>query len=326
MKVREGLAAVLAVVLAACSAAAQNPSGSPSLPASQTPPASQTLPTPPTTTPAPQTTAPVQIPSSTQNPQVTRVPPGTPATQSPGYRIGPEDVLAISVWDNKDVDNVVFVRPDGKISLPILGEVQAGGLTVGELINQLNELYGQTIKGAQVTVLVKEIRSRTVFFVGGVGKAGAMQLTQPMNILQGISIMGGVAPAADLEGSFVLREGKTIPVNLVQLMKGDVSQNIGLEPGDTVVVPIADVIYVQGEVKKPGIVKSSKDMTIVKAIAEAGGFTDLAAPARVTLLRGSSTKKQNVRVNVDAMIKDPKAAPDMPLQPNDIVIVPQRLF
>ena len=325
MKAREGLAAVLAVALSACPAAAQNPSGSQSLPASQTPPASQTAPTPPATS-APQTTPPVQVPSSSQNPQVTRGPPGTPATQSPGYRIGPEDILAISVWDNKDVDNVVFVRPDGKISLPILGEVQAGGLTVGELINQLNEQYGQTIKGAQVTVLVKEIRSRTVFFVGGVGKPGAMQLTQPLNLLQGISIMGGVSPAADLENSFVLRAGKNIPVNLTQLMKGDVSQNIGLEPGDTVVVPIADVIYVQGEVKKPGIVKASKEMTIVKAIAEAGGFTDLAAPARVTLLRGGTTKKQNVRVNVEAMIKDPKAAPDMPLEANDIVIVPQRLF
>jgi len=251
---------------------------------------------------------------------------GIAAAQDRGYRIGAEDVLAISVWDNKEVDHVVFVRPDGKISLPLLGEVQAGGLTVGELIEHLNQQYGQTIKGAQVTVIVKEIRSRTVFFVGGVGRPGPMQLTQNLSVLQAVSLAGGLAPSADQEGAFVLRGGKSIPVDFVRLMKGDVSQNLALEPGDTVVVPIADVIYVQGEVKKPGTVRLTRELTIVKAISEAGGFTDLAAPKRVTLLRADSTKKENIRVNVDEMIKDPKAAPEIRLQANDIVIVPQRLF
>jgi polysaccharide export outer membrane protein len=97
----------------------------------------------------------------------------TPATaqQPAAYRIGPDDALAISVWDNKDTDVLVSVRPDGKISLPLVGEVQAGGLTVAELINNLNEQYGRSIRGAQVTVIVKEIRSRPVFFVGGVGSS-----------------------------------------------------------------------------------------------------------------------------------------------------------
>ena len=321
----KALAALVAVMMMASPVAAQTPSASPTPPASQTPSSSE-APTP-QTPPAPQSApTPVQIPPSSQNPQVTRVPPGTPATQSPGYRIGPEDVLAISVWDNKDVDNVVFVRPDGKVSLPIVGEVQAGGLTVGELIDKLNEEYGRSIKGAQVTVIVKEIRSRTVFFVGGFGKAGAMQLTQELSLLQGISVMGGVTPAGDLEAAFVLRDGKPIPVNLGRLMKGDISQNLTLQPGDTVVVPIADVAYIQGEVKKPGAIRITKELTIVEAISMAGGFTDLAAPKRVTLLRGSSTQKENIRVNVDEMIKDPKAAPDIRLKPNDILIVPQRLF
>jgi polysaccharide export outer membrane protein len=251
---------------------------------------------------------------------------GIAGAQDRGYRIGPEDVLAISVWDNKEVDHVVFVRPDGKISLPLLGEVQAGGFTVGELIEHLNQQYGQTIKGAQVTVLVKEIRSRTVFFVGGVGKPGPMQLTQNLSVLQAVSLAGGISPTADQEGAFVLRAGQSIPVDFVRLMKGDVSQNIPLEPGDTVVIPIADVIYVQGEVKKPGTVRLTRDMTIVKAIREAGGFTDLAAPKRVTLLRGDRAKKENIRVNVDEMIKDPQAAPEIRLRSNDILIVPQRLF
>lgn len=248
------------------------------------------------------------------------------AAQEPAYRIGPDDVLTISVWDNRDVDHTVSVRPDGKISLPLLGELEAGGLTVAELIGKLNDQFGKSIKGAQATVIVKEIRSRPVFFVGGVGRPGPMQLTQPLSLLQGVSLAGGLAPVADQEGAFVLRAGKSIPVNFTLMMKGDVSQNLQLQPGDTVVVPIAEAVFLQGEVKAPGAVKFTKDLTIVKAITQAGGFTPLAAPKRVTLLRGDAGKKQNVRVNVDEMISDPQSAPDMPLQPNDIIIIPQRLF
>ena len=251
---------------------------------------------------------------------------GGVAADQQAYRIGPEDVLAISVWDNKDIDHTVQVRPDGKVSLPLLGEVQAGGLTVAELIERLNEQFSRSIKGAQATVIVKEIRSRPVFFVGGVGKPGLMQLTQDLSVLQAVSLAGGLIPAADQEGAFVLRAGKSIPVNFVRLMKGDVSQNVPLQPGDTVVIPIADSVYIQGEVKTPGAIKFVKDLTIVKAITQAGGFTQLAAPKRVTLLRGDSEKKQNVRVNVEGMIRDPQSTPDVPLQPNDIIIVPQRLF
>ena len=251
---------------------------------------------------------------------------GVATAQRADYRIGPDDILAISVWDNKDVDHVVFVRPDGKISLPILGDVEAAGLTVAELIARLTQQYGEAIKGAQATVIVKEIRSRPVFFVGAVTRPGPIQLTQELTVLQAVAVAGGLAGASDPSGAFVVRSGKTIPVDLTRIMKGDLGNNITLHPGDTIVVPIADSIYVQGEVKKPGTVRFSKDLTVVRAISEAGGFTDLAAPKRVTLLRGDGRVKEQIRVNVDEMINDPKAAPEIQLQPDDILIVPQRLF
>ena len=245
----------------------------------------------------------------------------------PDYRIGTDDVLAISVWDQKELETVVFVRPDGKISLPLLGEVQAGGLTVAELATKLNEEYGKTVKGAQVTVSIKDIRSRPVFFVGGVGKPGPLQLTQDLALLQAISLAGGLAPTADLESAFVLRNDQAIKVDFVQLIqKGDVRQNVKLQPGDTVVIPVAESVYVQGEVKTPGALRYTKELTMLKAIAQVGGFTNLAAPKRVTLLRGQGTKRENRRVNIEEMIKDPGAAADFALQPNDIIIVPQRLF
>ncbi len=256
------------------------------------------------------------------------------------YRIGPDDVLVVSVWDNKDLDQEVFVRPDGKVSLPLAGEIQAGGLTVAELTSKLAEIYGNYVQGARVTVGVREIRSRPIFFVGGVGRAGVgpggpataagagtMQLTQGLRLLQAISLAGGLVPGADLESSFVLRGDKRIPVDFVKLIqRGDLSQNIRLEPGDTIVVPVADGVFVQGEVRTPGIVRFSRDLTIVRAIAQAGGFTPLAAPSRVTVLRNEGGKRENIKVDVADLIDRPHVKEDVPLRPNDIVIVPQRLF
>jgi polysaccharide export outer membrane protein len=242
------------------------------------------------------------------------------------YRIGPEDVLTISVWDNKELDQVVFVRPDGTISLPLVGEVRVAGQAVAELARSLNELYRQTIKGAQVVVSVKEIRSRPVFFVGGVARSGPIQLTRDLTLLQAISLVGGLAPTADLESAFLLRGDRRIGVDFVQLMRGGLQYNIPLEPGDTVVVPVADVVYVQGEVKSAGPIKYTKDLTIVGAIVRAGGFTPVANARRVSLIRGEGVKKETIRVNVNEMMNNPEEAGDIPLRPNDVVIVSQRLF
>jgi len=243
----------------------------------------------------------------------------------PVYRLGPDDVVQISVWDNKDLDQVVFVRPDGKISLPLLGEVQAAGRSVAELSGALSETYSKTVKGAQVTVTLREVRSRPAFFVGGVGKPGPLQLTQELTLLQALSIVGGLVPAADMESAYVLRGDKQIPVDFVRLIqKGDIRQNIKIQPGDTIVVPIADVVYVQGEVKNPGPVKFTKDLTMLGVIAQAGGFTPLAAPKRVNVIRANGEKKDNIRVNVSDIMSASER--DVPLKPNDIVIVPQRLF
>jgi polysaccharide biosynthesis/export protein len=243
------------------------------------------------------------------------------------YRIGIDDVLGISVLDQKELDQTVSVRPDGKISLQLIGEVQAGGLTVAELAERLASLYSKTVRGAEVTVSVREIRSRPVFFLGGVARPGPMQLTQSLTLLQALSTVGGPLPTADLESAFVLRNDTRIPVNIARMLqKGDTAQNLRLQPGDTVVIPSADVVYVQGEVRIPGQVKYAKDLTIVTAIAAAGGFTQLAAPKRVTLMRSDGTKREALRINVSEIMDNPAEAKDVVLRPNDIVIVPQRLF
>ena len=104
----------------------------------------------------------------------------TPAPQQADkdYVIGPEDILDIQVWGNKDLNQVVFVRPDGRTSLPLVGEIGVAGKTVQQLQDHLTNVYEKTVKGAVVTVIVREIRSRPVYFIGGFGKPGVMQLTR----------------------------------------------------------------------------------------------------------------------------------------------------
>jgi polysaccharide biosynthesis/export protein len=239
------------------------------------------------------------------------------------YHIGTDDVLAISVSDVKDLDQVVVVRPDGLVTLQLLGDVRASGLTVAELSTRLNELYGKSVRAAQVTVAVREIRSRPVFFIGAVVKPGPMQLTQELTLLQAVSVVGGFAPSADLQSAFVLRGNERIPVDFVKLMqRGDVGQNIKLIPGDTVVIPAAGVVYVQGEVKNPGAVTLTRDLTVLAAIAQAGGFTPFASRSRINLIRMNGTHKETIRINVNALVSDPGKTPDLSLKADDIIVVP----
>jgi polysaccharide export outer membrane protein len=261
------------------------------------------------------------------------------------YVIGAADVLEVQVWDNKDLNQVVSVRPDGRISLPLVGEVQAAGKTVQQLQDALAVLYTKTVKGAIPTVLVKEIKSRPVYFIGGFATPGAEQLTRDLTVLQGLSLAGGLSPLADGENGFVMRGGRRIPINFTRLLqKGDVSQNIPLEPGDSVVVPVADSVYVHGEVKAPGAIKATSDLTVMRAISQAGGFTPLAATNRVEILRGEGEKKDRIKIDLDKVRagaagstswwdafrapgqKAPEDNPDVRLKPNDIIFVPQRLF
>jgi polysaccharide export outer membrane protein len=253
--------------------------------------------------------------------------PPPPQQADKDYIIGPEDILEVQVWGNKDLNQLVFVRPDGRTSLPLVGEIGVAGKTVQQLQDHLGAVYEKTVKGAVVTVIIKEIRSRPVFFIGGFGKPGVMQLTRELTLLQAISVVGGVIPNADSEKGFVLRGEKRIPIDFNRLLqRGDLSQNPKLEPGDSVVVPLADAVYVNGEVKLPGAVKYTGDLTILKALTQVGGLTPLASAGRVDVLRGNSEKKERIRVDVDKMMRSPDDNPDLRLQPNDIIFVPQRLF
>jgi polysaccharide export outer membrane protein len=165
-----------------------------------------------------------------------------PATTDPAYRIGPEDVLDINVWKEPDVSRVVPVRPDGRISLPLINDVQAAGLSPQQLAGTVAERLRKYLNEPQVTVIVTAINSQRVFVVGEVLRAGAFPILPGMTVLQALSSAGGFSTFADVKKIHVLRvhDGKHIelPFNYREVLKGNnPEQNIKLEPGDTIVVP-----------------------------------------------------------------------------------------
>jgi polysaccharide export outer membrane protein len=169
--------------------------------------------------------------------------PASPATESDAeYRIGPQDVLRIDVWKEAEISRTVPVRPDGKVSLPLLNDVQAAGLTPMQLAGAIAEGLKKYINNPQVTVSVSEINSRRVYVTGEVARAGALPLLPNMTVLQALSSAGGFTQFARPKNIYILRmeDGKQVkhPFNYKEALDGKKpEQNISLLPGDIIVVP-----------------------------------------------------------------------------------------
>jgi polysaccharide biosynthesis/export protein len=158
------------------------------------------------------------------------------------YKIGPQDVLRIDVWKEAEISRTLPVRPDGKISLPLLNDVQAAGLTAMQLASVISDGLKKFITNPQVTVSVTEINSRRIYVTGEVLKPGAFPLLPNMTVLQALSSSGGFTQFARVKSIYVLRKelGKDVkhPFNYKEVVSGkSPEQNILLQPGDVIVVP-----------------------------------------------------------------------------------------
>lgn len=167
---------------------------------------------------------------------------GVAATTPPGYVIGTADVLSIVFWHDKDMSGDVTVRPDGKVSLPLLNEISAAGFTPEQFRARLIEAAGAFLEEPNATVIVKEIRSRNVYITGNVAKPATYPLTGEMTVLQLIAVAGGLQEYADGGNIVVIRmaDGRQqyFKFNYKDVVRQKrISQNIVLKPGDTVVVP-----------------------------------------------------------------------------------------
>ena len=221
------------------------------------------------------------------------------------------------------------VRPDTKITFPLIGDIQAAGLTAKELAANITKELEKKVRNPSVTVSLREVNSYRVYVLGKVSKPGVYYSRSEITLLQDLSLAGGIAEGADLSVAYVVRGSQRIPVDLNKLLREvDLAHNIPLMPEDTIVIPdspkFKNVIVVIGEVNKPGVYPLNKDeeMNALPAIALAGGLTPFAASSRVAVIRTESGKKFTLRVDVKDMIKNPETSKEVLLKPGDTIIVP----
>jgi polysaccharide export outer membrane protein len=168
--------------------------------------------------------------------------PGVVVPVEPGFTIGPEDVLGILFWRDVDMSGDVTVRSDGMITLPLVRDIKAAGLTPAELADRVQAAVREYVTDASVTVVVRQMNSRKVFITGQVAKPGAYSLVSSMTVMQLIAMAGGLNEFAKPAKISIMRaeagRTKTLPFDYKNVAKGKkTEQNIVLKPGDTVVVP-----------------------------------------------------------------------------------------
>lgn len=248
------------------------------------------------------------------------------------YRLGPGDRLEIEIADEPETRSTTVVAPDGRIYYYLLPGVDVWGLTLVEAANRIEQALGEFYtEPKEVMLQLRAIDSARVWIMGRVANPGVYTMPAPMTLLEAISTAGGTLTSnetgttedlADLRQSFVIRNGERLPIDFDALInRGDMSQNIFLQPDDFVYMPSATArdIYVLGAVRMPKAV-GRQHRTVVAAIAEAGGPVPTAYRSHVGIVRGSMSDPKIAVVNYDDIVRG--KAPDVILEPRDIVYVP----
>ncbi|UCD71590.1 MAG: SLBB domain-containing protein [Syntrophobacterales bacterium] len=247
------------------------------------------------------------------------------------YTIGAGDVLLINVWGHGDLTKEVVVSEKGKFSFPLIGEVEAAGLTAKELEGKLVHLLSDGyVIDPNVSVRIKGFMSKKVYVLGQVRSPGTYSLHKETSLIEIISMAGGVTDGAGwiievvrpsrrmLDKPITPDEAKKediIHVDVEGLLGGRPEDNIKIEGGDTIFVPKAAYYFIFGEVRKPGSYKLRRETTVLKAVILAGGFTEKASKRRIKIRRTEEGKTIKVRVKLDD-----------PILPQDTIIVPESFF
>lgn len=260
------------------------------------------------------------------------------------YQLGSEDLLEIGVFGQQDLQRLVRVNGKGEITMPLLGPVMVIGLTPQKLERRLEELYGaQYLRNPQVSVFVKEYRHERVALTGALKKPGFYEMIGPRTLLEMLATAEGLDERAGDRVQVIRTKGakketpgsnladtsqpftantETIVIDLKQLASQG-KPNIVIQPGDVINVPFAGLAYVLGSVNKPGSVPVKSNLTVSQAIAVAGSpVAGLAKPQNTSILRlDDHGQAVTIPVNLSAIIA--KQEPDVVLQEQDVVYVPE---
>lgn len=259
------------------------------------------------------------------------------------YRIGPGDVLHVTVYGHEDMNLIVVVQPGGSFVFPLVGSVPAAEATPQEVEARIRaRLAKGLIRDAQVTVVVQEYRSKVVYVVGEVSRPGTYPLAGQTSVVELLARAGPLSPSAGSEVVIVrptapvdrpvlpvevkappagagtpaaAARAEVLHVDVRAIQAGQIEKNLGLRAGDTLFVPQAARIFVTGEVRNPGAFPFSAGITVRQAVSLAGGFTEDASKGSARVVREVARKPRTLKIKLDD-----------PMEPGDTVIVKAKLF
>lgn len=260
------------------------------------------------------------------------------------YVIGEGDGLDIAVWGVKDLSFSVRVRPDGKITVPGLGDVSASGQTPSGLQQSLSEKLKDLVKKPIVTVTVREITNSKVYIFGGGVSSGVFDLNRRTTLLQLLCSIGNttvgdnrgqggtggsVSKVPDFKRAYILRNGKKIKENFQKLfVNGDTSEDIVIESNDSLFIPplLNKNVYILGAVVSPRAIEYREGMTIMEGILESGGFTKFADQNDVIIRRKEGNKDVELAIKAKKLIRDGDLSQNVLLKAGDYIVVRESIF
>ena len=260
----------------------------------------------------------------------------SPSPSTPDYQIGPEDILKVTVYGNEDLTQTVVVQSDGTFVFPLIGRIKGGDLTPKELERKITVLLSTGfIRNPQVTVIVQEYRSKTIFVVGEIMRPGTYPLSGSRTLVEALAKAGPttanaggevviVRPHGDVQGPVLPSQvgvgpasasAEVIRVNMPDIQAGDLTKNVLLRPNDTVFVPLAPKVFVSGEVRNPGAYPFASGTTVRQAISLAGGLTEDGSSGRIRVVRTVEGKSRELKIKLEDAV-----------QPGDTIVVKSKLF
>jgi polysaccharide export outer membrane protein len=243
----------------------------------------------------------------------------SPIPSANDYRVGPGDLLRVSVFDHPELAADMRVSQSGNLTFPLLGQVAVAGRSPRDIESTLVQglAGGGFVHEPQVSVLVIDYQSQKISVMGQVTRPGQYALTASQHALDLLAEAGGVVNmiAAD-EATLIKRNGDRVPIDLVAMFAGDPRQNPEVGAGDAIYVPRAPQFYVYGEVQRPGVYRLERKMTVSQAISAGGGLTPKGSDHRAVVKRRDASGKER-KVSVSAS--------DL-LAPDDVLVIKQGLF
>ncbi|MFC2171324.1 polysaccharide biosynthesis/export family protein [Acidobacteriota bacterium] len=270
--------------------------------------------------------------------------------QATEYRIGIDDIIDIDVLKHPEFHSVGKVNYEGYFKMNIVGQLKISGMTVREVDILITRILAKDyLKDPKVIVSIKDFENMKVYLFGHVQMAGVQELEGPTNLLELLALAGGVTEEGgtkitiERKRSYSSSSGKenvengvepeTIVIDLKKLLQdGDLSQNIPLKNGDKIYVPGAlsqGQIYIFGEVNRPGYYPYRSGMNLYDAIKQAGGFGEFANQKSIKIKRKiskDSDEREVLKINLKKMLKQGDLERNVPIQPDDIVVVPSSFF